>query len=85
MFALGIKIMLPVVATRLLINMMVGVFTRSAPQLNVFSFGFPITIGATIVLLYLTVPNTGDVFELLISDALDLLGDTLKDAAYGGE
>ena len=85
MFALGIKIMLPVIATLLLINMMVGVFTRSAPQLNVFSFGFPITIGATILLLYLTVPNTGDVFELLISDALDLLGDTLKDAAYGRE
>lgn len=83
MFSYGVKIMLPIVATLLLINIIVGVFTRSAPQLNVFSFGFPITIGATIILLYLTVGNTAVVLELLTQSALDLLANTLEEADYG--
>ena len=73
MFLLGMKIMLPIVATLLLLNIMVGVFTRSAPQLNVFSFGFPITITATIVLLYLTVPGIADAFDMLVRDGLSLV------------
>ena len=83
MFTLGMKIMLPVVATLLLLNMMVGVFTRSAPQLNVFSFGFPITISATLVLLFLTVPGTADAFDRLLQDGLNMLVDIYTEAANG--
>ncbi len=85
MFVLGAKIMLPIVATLLLLNLMVGVFTRSAPQLNVFSFGFPVTITATIVLLFLTVPSVGDAFDMLVQDGLNLLEQTLEDASHGRE
>ena len=83
MFALGMQVMLPVVAVLLLLNLTIGIVTRSAPQLNIFSFGFPVTMTATFVLLYLTVPGTADAFDMLIRDGLIMIGDTLTEAANG--
>ena len=57
MFALGLGIMLPVVSVLLLLNIVIGVITRSAPALNLFSFGFPLTMTATLLLLWMTVPG----------------------------
>ena len=36
--------MLPVVGSLLMANIAIGVITRSAPQLNMFSFAFPVTL-----------------------------------------
>ncbi|NIY70878.1 flagellar biosynthetic protein FliR [Marivivens donghaensis] len=83
MFALAARIMMPVVAALLLINIMIGVFTRSAPQLNVFSFGFPVTMTATIVLLFLTVPGTAAAFDELIHDALSLMSEMILEVGRG--
>jgi flagellar biosynthetic protein FliR len=71
MFALSLSIMLPVVAVLLLVNLAIGVITRSAPQLNLFSFGFPITMTVTIVLLYITAPLTGSVLARVAQAGLD--------------
>lgn len=57
MFALAAALMLPVVAGLLVLNLAVGVITRSAPQLNLFSVGFPIAILASFILLWLTAPQ----------------------------
>lgn len=73
MFALATMIMLPVVATLLMVNLTIGVITRSAPQMNIFSFGFPLTMTATIVLLYLTAPGTAVSFEGIVAQALGAL------------
>ena len=53
MFKFGALIMLPVVVGITLLNVVIGVVTRSAPSLNLFSFGFPITMIAAFFLLYL--------------------------------
>lgn len=57
MFTLAAALMLPVVSGLLILNLAVGVITRSAPQLNLFSVGFPIAILASFILLWLTVPQ----------------------------
>ena len=36
--------MLPVVGSLLMANIAIGVITRSSPQLNMFSFAFPVTL-----------------------------------------
>lgn len=59
MFLLGMQLMLPAVSVLLLVNVVVGVLTRSAPQLNIFSFGFPVTLMAAIVLLLTGAPTLG--------------------------
>lgn len=55
-FRLGLWVSLPVVAMLLLVNMVMGLMARVAPQMNVFSIGFPITLGVGFVGLWLTLP-----------------------------
>lgn len=83
LFVIGMKIMLPVIAALLLLNMTIGVITRSAPQLNIFSFGFPLTMTATFILLYLTVPGAGRALEDLVNASIDLIVAMFKGIANG--
>ena len=54
MFIAASIIMLPIAITMLLVNLAIGVITRSAPQLNLFSFGFPISMLAVFLILYMS-------------------------------
>lgn len=56
MFALAAAVMLPVAAALTLLNLAVGVITRAAPQMNVFSVGFPLALLAALGLLWLLAP-----------------------------
>jgi flagellar biosynthetic protein FliR len=73
MFMAGFKLLMPVVAVLLLLNLVIGVITRSAPQLNIFSFGFPLTMMVTIGLLFLGAPVLADGMLSLIQESLDRL------------
>jgi flagellar biosynthetic protein FliR len=55
-FATGLWIALPLVAMMLFINLVLGVISRVAPQITVFSVGFPVTIGVGLVGMLLTLP-----------------------------
>lgn len=74
MFALAASLMLPVVAGLLALNLAVGVITRSAPQLNLFSVGFPLAMLAAIALLWLTSPQLADGLARVTRTALDAVG-----------
>jgi flagellar biosynthetic protein FliR len=55
-FALGLLIALPFLALILFVNVLLGVMSRVAPQLSLFSIGFPVTIGLGLVLLVFGLP-----------------------------
>ena len=55
MFLSAAIIMLPIAMVLLMINVTVGIISRSAPTLNLFSFGFPITLISVFILLYVSV------------------------------
>jgi len=63
MFLAATLIMLPLTAFLMAINLVIGVITRSAPQLNLFSFGFPISMIGIFVLLYLWVDVLGGAMD----------------------
>ena len=69
MFFAATIIMLPLTAFLLAINLVIGVITRSAPQLNLFSFGFPISMLGIFVLLFLWVDVLGGVMDDLSHSA----------------
>jgi flagellar biosynthesis protein FliR len=75
MFALASALMLPVVGGLLILNLSVGVITRSAPQLNLFSVGFPLAILATIALLWMTAPQMSGGMLGISETGLGLLRD----------
>jgi len=83
MFIIASTMMLPVVSVLLILNIVIGVLTRSAPQLNVFSFGFPVTMTATMVLIYIFAPGLIASFEDLVTESLRLLTDLLRDLSNG--
>lgn len=62
-FAIGLTLCLPLLAALLIANLALAVLTRAAPQLNVFSVGFPITLMLGFALLILILPQFGRALE----------------------
>jgi flagellar biosynthetic protein FliR len=56
MFMLALQIALPVMAAVLISNIVLGILARAAPQLNVMSIGFSITIGVGLWILWVSLP-----------------------------
>ena len=83
MFLAATIIMLPIAMVLLLINMTIGIITRSAPQLNLFSFGFPISLLAVFIVLFFSAAVIGASAESLIESALTAMQTLIGGLAYG--
>lgn len=70
MFFIAAIIMLPIVIVLLLVNVAIGVITRSAPTLNLFSFGFPITMLGVFFMLYIASSSLGIALSDLVDEAI---------------
>jgi flagellar biosynthetic protein FliR len=55
-FAIGLTIALPFIAVMMLVNIVLGVLARVAPQLNIFAVGFPLTILVGLGTLFVLLP-----------------------------
>ncbi len=71
-FKLGLWVSLPIVTMLLLVNMVMGLIARVSPQMNIFSIGFPVTIGVGLVGLWLTLPMMQVPFTMAIERMLAL-------------
>ncbi len=71
-FKLGLWVSLPIVTMLLLVNMVMGLIARVSPQMNVFSVGFPVSIGVGLVGLWLTLPMMQVPFTMAIERMLGL-------------
>lgn len=83
MMAGGLLVSLPVVVALLVINLALGVMTRAAPQLNIFSIGFPITLLLGLVTIWLSLLGIEPVFHLLADEAFDHLQHVLMTQTGG--
>lgn len=77
-FAGGLLLSLPVMISLLLVNVSFGVASRAAPQLNIFSVGFPVTLMLGMLLIWQTLPDSLDQINGLLSEAYDLIGKLLR-------
>ncbi len=73
MFASALLMALPVMTAVLLVNLSLGVITRSAPQLNIFAVGFPIAIMVGLVMLMLALPVFLEQLVSLFEEAFEFL------------
>ncbi|MFD2168164.1 flagellar biosynthetic protein FliR [Thalassotalea euphylliae] len=64
MFATALSLALAPLTAMLLVNFSFGIMTRAAPQLNIFAIGFPITMTAGLIIMWLTMGNFLVHFEL---------------------
>lgn len=73
MFIAAVLISLPVLIGVLLVNLGFGVMTRAAPQLNIFAVGFPTTMLAGFILMFLSLPVLFPLMESLFSNSFVFL------------
>lgn len=75
MYAGAVLIAMPAVIGLLLVYLALGVMTRAAPQMNIFSVGFPITIlMGYLALMTLILPSLPGRMAGIWSDAFDTIG-----------
>ena len=83
LFKTAVVIVLPIVSVLFFMNIGIGFITKSAPQLNLFSFGFPMTILGTFFALYFSVDALQFVFAELIDEAIGIVKMVLGDLGDG--
>lgn len=66
LFKLGLWVSLPVVSMLALVNLVMGLIARVAPQMNIFSIGFPVTLGVGMTGLWLTLPMMQQPFTMAL-------------------
>lgn len=79
MFGAGLLIALPAIVCLLIVNLTFGFMTRSAPQMNLLTLGFPMIILVGIGLLSINILQVPYTVEQHIHQALKVLGSLLSD------
>lgn len=69
---------LPAVTALLVVNIAFGVMTRAAPQLNIFSIGFPLTLVLGMVIVWISMADILAHYQALASEALIMLRELAR-------
>jgi flagellar biosynthesis protein FliR len=69
-FQAGVQLALPIIAVLLMTSIVLAVLTRSAPQMNIFAIGFPVTLGVGLIMLYIALPFYASPTSALFQAAL---------------
>ena len=71
MFHAALAFSIASMVAMLLVNLSFGIMTKAAPQLNIFAIGFPITMCAGLLIMWLTMGNFYSHFVMQWQRALD--------------
>jgi len=74
----GVRKSVLAMAALLIANVAMGIMTRAAPQFNVFSFGFPLTITIGFVVLYFMMPYFIAATQMLYQHGTELVLTLIK-------
>jgi flagellar biosynthesis protein FliR len=69
-FAIGLWIALPLVGMLLFVNLVLGIISRVASQMNIFAIGFPVTLGVGLLGMLLTLPMMQAPFTMALERML---------------
>jgi flagellar biosynthetic protein FliR len=80
MFAHALQLSLPLIGALLITNIALGILTRSAPQLNIFAVGFPITLAVGFIALMLMLPFFAPLLGMFIQEGIDTIARVMQQA-----
>lgn len=80
-FASGMLLALPLVASLLTINLALGILNRSAPQLTVFNIGFPTSLLVGLILMMVLMTDMSSFLERLFSQGLAFMQGLIETMA----
>ncbi|WP_341958958.1 flagellar biosynthetic protein FliR [Pseudomonas sp. RC10] len=77
-FGAALVLVLPAITALLVLNVAMGVMTRAAPQLNIFTIGFPLTLVLGMGILWVSLGDILNQYQPLAVEALQVLRDMVK-------
>ncbi|MBK5000705.1 flagellar type III secretion system protein FliR [Pseudomonas sp. S31] len=77
-FGAGLLLILPAITALLVVNIAFGVMTRAAPQLNIFSIGFPLTLVLGMGIFWIGLADVLAHYQALSSEALQWLRELAR-------
>ena len=72
-FTHSLQLSMPLIGALMITNLALGILTRSAPQLNIFAIGFPITLTVGFATLALSLPYLAPLFEHALNEGVDTM------------
>jgi flagellar biosynthetic protein FliR len=80
MFSHAVQLALPLIGALLITNLALGILTRSAPQLNIFAVGFPITLAVGFITLMLMLPFLAPLLGVFVREGFDVISRVMLQA-----
>ena len=77
-FSLGLLLSLPVLVALLITNFALAILTRAAPQLNIFSLGFPLTLLGGFIAMMICMNYLASPLQTLFEIALNAMLGFIK-------
>ncbi len=77
-FVIAVRIVLPVFCAMLLINVILGVMTKAAPQMNMFVVGIQIKVMVGIILLLLLVQTLPMVSDFIFQEMKEVITEVMR-------
>lgn len=77
-FLIAVRIVLPVFSCMLLINVILGVLTKAAPQMNMFAVGLQIKVVVGIILLILLVQTMPTVSDFIFQEMKEVITNVIR-------
>ncbi|CAG8867949.1 Flagellar biosynthetic protein FliR [Pseudomonas fluorescens] len=77
-FGAALLLVLPAITALLVVNIAFGVMTRAAPQLNIFSIGFPLTLVLGMGIFWVTLADILPHYQSLASESLQWLRELAR-------
>jgi flagellar biosynthetic protein FliR len=74
----ALLLVLPAITALLVINLAFGVMTRAAPQLNIFSIGFPLTLVLGMVIVWIGMADILAQYQVFATEALQFLREMVR-------
>ncbi|WP_191833259.1 flagellar biosynthetic protein FliR [Pseudomonas fluorescens] len=74
----ALLLVLPAITALLVVNIAFGVMTRAAPQLNIFSIGFPLTLVLGLGIFWITLADILPHYHALASEALQWMRELAR-------
>lgn len=84
LFQNALIIAFPILGTLFLVQIVMGLLGKAAPQMNLLVMGFPISIGVAFLIILVTIPFLMESFDRLIGVGFDRLLIFFRSAAEAG-
>lgn len=73
MFVHALQLSMPLIGALMITNLALGILTRSAPQLNIFAVGFPITLAVGLATLALSIGFLAPLLDHATNEGIDMM------------